>query len=102
MRSPSGDFRLIFQPDGNLVEYTTQRPIWDTGSYNKGTPVRFAAQSDGNLAVFIKRGRSAIDSNRPYWTSGSGGKNGEYILFVEDSGKVTYWSLTNKVIVFSI
>ncbi len=61
--------------------------------------MRFAVQSDGDLVIYSKDKQSSA-SIRPVWRSNTGGKNGEYILFLQDTGKITYWSFTDKVAVF--
>lgn len=48
--SPNGQFRLLYQSDGNLVLYGPYGPVWDTGTF--GLPNRLAMQGDGNLVIY--------------------------------------------------
>src|SRR6476659_7433371 len=49
--SPDGQYRLIMQQDGNLVEYTQGRYLWSTRT--DGHPGAWAiAQGDGNVVVY--------------------------------------------------
>ncbi|MCW2527386.1 MAG: mannose-binding lectin [Pseudonocardiales bacterium] len=51
MYSANLRYRLLMQPDGNLVLYGPTRAIWSSGTY--GSPGnRLALQADGNLVVY--------------------------------------------------
>jgi hypothetical protein len=86
--SPSNRYSFIMQGDGNLVEYSSGRPVWATGTSTGGTILRM--QSDGNL-VLIAPG------NRPVWASGTNGNPGAY-LSVQNDGNVVIYNAGNRAI----
>jgi hypothetical protein len=45
---------LVFQSDGNLVEYVAGQPRWSTGTWGRGA--RLAIQTDGNLVIYNAAG----------------------------------------------
>ncbi|MFI8081970.1 hypothetical protein ACIF6L_14415 [Kitasatospora sp. NPDC086009] len=62
--SGNGDQRLVYQNDGNLVQYDEGgHAVWTTGTANT-TPGRVIMQSDGNLVVYDR-------SMRALWASGT-------------------------------
>lgn len=68
--SPSGDFQLIMQGDGNLVLYDLSTGVarWATGT--EGNSGNFAVfQTDGNLVVYSSSGQ-ALWSSHTYPYSG--------------------------------
>jgi hypothetical protein len=79
--SPSGEYQLIMQGDGNLVEYVQGRALWNTGT--GGHPGAFAAmQGDGNFVVYA--GGTAL------WNSGTGGHAGATLALQDDANLVVY------------
>lgn len=81
--SPSGEWRLVMQPDGNLVLYGPQNVVkWSSGTYND--PGSFVVmQGDGNLVVY--RGL-------PYavWNSGTAQHPGAILRLQDDGNLVIY------------
>ncbi|AGA28044.1 S8 family serine peptidase [Singulisphaera acidiphila] len=76
--SPNGLYQLIFQADGNLVEYGPNGAIW--ASNTGGLPGTEAIlQSDGNLVIY--------SGSTPVWSTNTGGNPGAY-LAVQDDGRV--------------
>jgi hypothetical protein len=87
--SPNGQYRLIMQSDGNLVEYHGSTASWSSGTGTAGSTV--IMQSDGNLVIYS--GATAK------WSSGTGGNNGAYLvladggaLTVDSSGGAVLWT----------
>ncbi|MBA3757275.1 hypothetical protein H0X09_00185 [Candidatus Saccharibacteria bacterium] len=75
-------FRLILQPDGNLVLYSPTRPTWATGT--DGKQVSFLAmQPDGNLVLYDK-------STRPLWHSSTSGRGSLRMIMQPDGNLVLY------------
>jgi hypothetical protein len=76
--SPNGQYRLVMQGDGNLVEYNpTWKPVWASGTY--GNPGDHAImQTDGNFVVYSS-------TWKPLWASGTYGHPGAYLMLT-DSG----------------
>ena len=67
--SPNGQYQLIMQGDGNLVEYGPGgQVIWDAAT--NGNPGAYATmQGDGNLVVYSSAGAAL-------WWSGTNGNAG--------------------------
>ena len=94
LTSPNGEYQLIMQSDGNLVQYFHKRALWNSGTY--GNPGAYVAmQADGNLVVYNPSGHWL-------WASWSLGRaNAGYSLQVQGdgnlviytaSGQATWWS----------
>jgi hypothetical protein len=82
LTSPSGEFVLVHQDDGNLVlyRYGQDGAVWATGTYN--TPAgECVLQEDGNLVVYNREGHAV-------WASGTHGRPVTR-LAVRDNGTVT-------------
>jgi hypothetical protein len=83
IRSRNGQFRLVYQDDGNLVVYEMvagrEHPIWHTATHNT-EPGRFVMQGDGNAVVYSR-------SNQPVWNSQTNVGSG-YWLSLEDDGRL--------------
>jgi hypothetical protein len=100
--SPSNAFRLMFQPDENVVVqvltnppprtwlegipfeppvYTAWTPLWATGT--NGTSVnQVAMQSDGNLVAYA--------GTVAKWDSGTNGNSGAFLRMQDDGNLVIY------------
>jgi len=84
LSSPNGRYRMLFQPDGNLVVYADGgRVVWASASSAPGG--RFVSQSDGNLVIYSASGR-------PVWASNSGGIGGTTLVMQDDGNLVDYVS----------
>src|SRR4029077_5451152 len=81
--SPNGQYDLIMQGDGNLVEYGPGgQVIWDSGTY--GNPGAYAImQGDGNLVVYSSAGT-------PLWNSGTYGNPGASFQLQNNGNAVIY------------
>lgn len=82
IRSPSGQFLLIHQDDGNVVMYGPQGPIWATGTQSLDS-ARFVMQSDGNLVLYTT-------SWEPIWNSGTQTVPGAKLAIQDDGNVVIY------------
>jgi hypothetical protein len=88
--SANGDFRLVMQADGNLVEYRSDDAVaWDSATSGPGA--RTIMQADGNLVIYTASGA-------PIWQSRTSGEAGA-VLSLRDDGDVvivrggsTIWS----------
>lgn len=80
LTSPSGEFRLIMQTDGNVVLYDgDDNPLWSSGT--QGNPESYLVmQGDGNLVVYT--------DGQPIWASGTAAPAGA-TLTVHDDGFIT-------------
>ncbi|KTB72916.1 MULTISPECIES: putidacin L1 family lectin-like bacteriocin [Pseudomonas] len=68
---PAGEFKLIFQADGNLVVYDRDmKAVWNAGTHNKGA-TRAVMQSDGNFVIYT-------DAGVAIWNTGTQGNPGAY------------------------
>jgi hypothetical protein len=78
LSSPNGQFQLIMQGDGNLVEYGPGgQVIWDSATSDN--PGAYAImQGDGNLVVYSPAGTAL-------WNSGTYGNPGAYFQ-LQDNG----------------
>jgi hypothetical protein len=82
--SPDGQYVLVMQGDGNLVEYAPgNRPIWATGTNRAGSGVEM--QGDGNLVVYAP-------GHVPVWASGTGGVPNLHLEVQSDGNQVLYTS----------
>ena len=80
MLSNNGDYELIYQGDGNLVEYYHfQEAVWASKELSS-SPGWAVMQPDGNLVTYDSNGH-------PYWASGTSG-NSNSVLFLDDSGRL--------------
>jgi hypothetical protein len=78
LSSPNGQYQLLMQTDGNLVEYGPGRQvIWN--AMTDGNPGAYATmQSDGNFVVYSAAGTAL-------WNAGTSGNPGAF-LFLEGVG----------------
>jgi hypothetical protein len=80
-------YKLILQPDGNLVLYSPTRALWATGT--DGKPTAFLAmQPDGNLVLYDK-------DLRPLWNSRTGGI-GTLRLIMQPDGNLVLYDRSNR------
>jgi hypothetical protein len=80
--SSNGEYQLIMQGDGNLVEYFQGRALWDSGT--QGHPGAYVImQGDGNLVVY-RPGGVAI------WSSHTNGHSGAHATLQNDANLVVY------------
>lgn len=62
LTSTSGEYRLVFQSDGNLVVYRNgSSPVWQSGTAGKGA-TRIVFQKDGNVVIY--RGSTTLWSSQ--------------------------------------
>ena len=93
--SPNGEFSLVMQGDGNLVEYDGATPAWSSGTNTAGSVVEM--QTDGNFVIY---------SGSVYkWQSGTSGNPGAYlvlgnngILTVDSASGLPLWGATGIVV----
>lgn len=84
LQSANGQYRLVQQSDGNLVEYTASgTPLWHTHTYTYPGATAIM-QSDGNLVVY------AADGVTPLWHSHTYGNPGATLLMQNDNNVVIY------------
>jgi hypothetical protein len=80
--SSSHQYQLIFQSDGNLVEYdlwNNRNVVWSSGTYNVGA-VKAVFQKDGNFVIYQQ-------NNCPLWATGTNNYHGDSgSKLVVDSG----------------
>jgi hypothetical protein len=80
--SSDGQYVLVMQGDGNLVEYAPgNRPIWASGTNVRDSVVRM--QSDGNVVIIAP-------GNRPVWATGTNGNLRATLELQTDANLVVY------------
>jgi hypothetical protein len=80
--SANGQYVLVMQGDGNLVEYAPgNRAIWASGTNARDSVVRM--QSDGNVVI-------VAPGNRPVWATGTNGNPGATLELQSDANLVVY------------
>jgi len=97
LTSPSGNYFLLMQTDGNLVLYrgecaggpTPSCAVWQTQTHREPGNYHLAMQDDGNLVVY--RGRPPDDPSKAIWDSHTSGLGGEYFLSVQDDGNIVIY-----------
>ena len=85
IHSPNGQYELVMQSDGNLVEYgPNHQVIWD--SETNGHAGAYAVmQLDGNLVVYSS-------TNQALWASGTSGNLGAYLELQNNGNAAIYQS----------
>ena len=85
-RSSSGQFRLTYQPDGDLAFYDdqTRARLWSTDTAGT-TPGQALLQTDGNFVV-------VDDTGVVRWSSGTPGNLNAYLAVQDDGNVVIYGS----------
>ena len=58
---------LVFQPDGNLVDYLGSSPSWATGTNGASDPT-LCFQDDGNMVIY-ENGGQGLCSGQVVWAS---------------------------------
>jgi len=97
LASPSGNYVLVMQPDGNLALYlgecvdnaTPTCAVWDTHTFREPGDYHLAVQDDGNLVIY--RGHPPDDASKAIWDSHTSRAGGDYYLAVEDDGNVVIY-----------
>lgn len=85
MRSADNRFRLVVQKDGNVVLYSPNRALWQSGTYGKPFS-RLALQSDGNLVAYSL-------NDQPLWWTGT---NQRSKLIVQNDGNLVLYNGLNQ------
>ena len=79
--SPSGEYNLIYQEDGNLVLYgKNKKVIWASNSDNTGKPGKAIMQDDGNFVVYNEEGKAV-------WASDTDKNGPNCIVQLNDNGE---------------
>ncbi|WIB65313.1 hypothetical protein [Curtobacterium sp. MCBD17_040] len=78
--SPSRQYHLDMQLDGNLVEYGNGRALWATGT-SRYRGAHLALQADGNAVVYNTAGKAV-------WASGTSGKGSGVVLSIDNYGQL--------------
>jgi len=84
LTSPSTQYELIMQTDGNLVEYGPSGAVWSTGTSGSNF---VAMQTDGNLVIYRTTG-GAI------WSSNTSNGSPAVLALQDDSNVVVYQGST--------
>lgn len=80
--SPNGQYALVMQTDGNVVERAPgNRPVWSSATSEGNSILRM--QSDGNLVVIAP-------GNRPVWSTDTAGNPGSDLELQDDGNLVVY------------
>jgi hypothetical protein len=80
--SIGGQYALVMQADGNLVEYAAgNRPVWATGTNRVNSIVRM--QDDGNLVI-------VAPGNVPVWATSTIGNPAAQVEMQDDGNLVVY------------
>jgi hypothetical protein len=78
----SGQFRLLYQPDGNLVLFDdgAHTVAWSSATGGAGQALM---QTDGNFVIYDATGT-------PRWMTGTGGNNGAHLVLQADGNLVVF------------
>jgi surface antigen/predicted NAD-dependent protein-ADP-ribosyltransferase YbiA (DUF1768 family) len=88
LTSPSGQYILVMQGDGNLVEYQGSAPLWDSGTTGTGAN-RAVMQSDGNFVLY--------NSSDAVWQTHSMGATAAYSLKLQDDNNLVIYNGSTPV-----
>jgi len=82
--SPSAQYRLVYQTDGNLVLYddVARRDLWSTNTALTSAGF-LTVQPDGNLVLYNAQ-------SRDMWSSGTSGDANAYLVVQNDGNVVLY------------
>lgn len=83
IRSLDGRFTVTMQPDGNLVLYMYNTPLWASYTCCDANNVRAIMQADGNFVIYRA-------NNTARWGTGTGGYVNGYITIQNDGNLVIY------------
>lgn len=98
--SPSGEYFLVMQTDGNLVVYAvgpdtnaevTNVALWASNTNGQGGVVA-KMQGDGNFVVYTAGGAAV-------WSSGTAGQANSFVRMQDDGNLVIYkaiWATDTK------
>ncbi len=90
LTSANGQYQLIMQGDGNLVEYMQGHPLWASGTAGHSGAVA-VMQADGNLVVYL--------GSTPLWASGTGGHAAAaYRLAVQPDANLVIYTPSNSAL----
>jgi subtilisin family serine protease len=82
--SCSGNTRLIFQTDGNVVLYRNDGvALWHTRTNGKTNATYFTMQNDGNLVLYT-------NTWSPLWNSRTAGNTNAFLFLQDDRNLVIY------------
>jgi hypothetical protein len=81
--SPDYRYRMVMQPDANVVLYDRNTAIWSKHGGSAQTPGTFEMQTDGNLVLY---GRNHV----ALWATNALGPNGSYLEGQTDGNFVVY------------
>lgn len=88
----NGQFRLVMQSDGNLVEYNASGdPVWSAGTYGTGSANTLVMQSDGNLVMYTSGGKAV-------WSSSTFGTGASNTLVLQNDGNLVMYTAAGKAV----
>ncbi len=91
LRDNTGNYILVIQPDGNLVEYdASSTALWNTGTFPNSNS-RLCMQTDGNVVVYN-------GSNGATWNNGKGGTGSTNYLIVQSDNNVVEYNSSNVAV----
>jgi len=83
LKSTNGKYKLVLQPDGNLVAYDSQaKASWSSNTLGSGA-IECLMQSDGNLLLKNRIGRVV-------WATGTQGYKNAKLVMQDDGNLVIY------------
>lgn len=88
LKSPNGQYTLVMQADGNLVEYGGGTAIWATGT--QGSNYFTVMQGDGNLVIYNA-------SHGAVWASGTVRGSASYSLAMQDDSNVVIYGPSGAI-----
>tara|TARA_B100000378_G_scaffold278674_1_gene282832 strand:+ start:10810 stop:12759 length:1950 start_codon:yes stop_codon:yes gene_type:complete len=88
--SPEGGSVLRLTTDGNLVQYTNFKPVWNSGTRNSGA-TKLVNQPDGNLVLYD-------DEWNTIWASNTSSGQASELRLQTDANTVLYRQSTNTAV----
>ncbi len=84
LHSPSGQYKLLMQDDGNVVLYGPAGATWASNTAGSGgTSINM--QGDGNLVIYTSAGT-------PVWSTGTQGTGASNRLTLQDDGNLVLYT----------
>ncbi len=82
LRSFSGQYTFLHQPDGNVVLYKGVLPVWSTGTQGRISRT-IAMQTDGNFVLYS-------NNDYPLWNTMTWSHHGARFAIQDDGNIVIY------------
>ncbi len=85
----AGQYRFVFQGNGDAVVYGNGRALWVVRTYGRAAGGRMVMQRDGNLVIYNRSGR-------PVWSTQTNGKAAGGRLVLQSDGNLVIYAKNGR------